>query len=557
MLRKNFLIILVFCLVFLAAGLFPFTAQGAEPYPILVGLYPSAELYTSVEEINTYNTDFGGDVFSMAGTFLDFESPDWFINAELAAAFNNKYLPFVNLGAGGYGTEYTAEEIANGVLDAEIRNWANVYEFWAKGGDVGRRAFIAPLQEMNGGYAPYSGDAENFIKAYLRIQQIFMEEGVPEDSVSWVYAPNGWHNSTTGYPFEEGYPGDSAVDIVAFSSFNWGDCWTYTSSQGYEEIFEPYLIRMQAMAPGKPIFIAEIGSLTEGLDRGVWFTDTLSKIGDFPAVKGLLYFNRSETPFIDNPSQQCLTIDHRLEAGDPYPNEGLAEFEQIVTQPPYGYWAPNSPEMMNIVFSRPISTFEDVWEASEFSEQSSIYYQSWVERLADAGITGGCGSTTIDLGPVTDFTYNYYCPNNAVTRAQMAVFLQKGIGGSTFTPPPADGSHPFSDIAGHWAEDWIEELYDTGMTGGYPDGTYRPQNQVTRAQMAVFLLRAKYGNTYTPPPASGGSFTDVAGHWAEAWIEQLALEGITSGYPDGTYRPELLIIRGQMAVFLVKTFDLP
>jgi hypothetical protein len=56
---------------------------------------------------------------------------------------------------------------------------------------------------------------------------------------------------------------------------------------------------------------------------------------------------------------------------------------------------------------------------------------------------------------------------------------------------------------------------------------------------------------------SGGSFTDVAGHWAEAWIEQLAEEGITSGYPDGTYRPNNNVTRAEMAVFLVRTFNLP
>jgi len=113
------------------------------------------------------------------------------------------------------------------------------------------------------------------------------------------------------------------------------------------------------------------------------------------------------------------------------------------------------------------------------------------------------------------------------------------------------------DIGGHWAESWIEELFDSGMTGGYPDGTYRPLNQVTRAEMAIFLLKARHGNTYTPPEASGGAFSDVAGHWAEAWIDQLAAEGITSGYPDGTFKPDRTVTRAEMAVFLVNAFGLP
>jgi hypothetical protein len=134
----------------------------------------------------------------------------------------------------------------------------------------------------------------------------------------------------------------------------------------------------------------------------------------------------------------------------------------------------------------------------------------------------------------------------------MAIFLLKGMG---VTPPASDGSHPFSDIAGHWAEAWIEELYDTSITGGYPDGTYRPKNQVTRAEMAIFLLK---GIGVSPPPSDGSHpFTDIADHWAEAWIEELYDQGITGGYPDSTYRPENRVTRAEMAVFLVKAFNLP
>jgi hypothetical protein len=68
----------------------------------------------------------------------------------------------------------------------------------------------------------------------------------------------------------------------------------------------------------------------------------------------------------------------------------------------------------------------------------------------------------------------------------MAIFLLKGIGVS---PPPLDGSHPFSDISGHWAEAWVEQLAIKGITSGYPDGTFKPDRTVTRAEMAVFLVK--------------------------------------------------------------------
>jgi hypothetical protein len=162
----------------------------------------------------------------------------------------------------------------------------------------------------------------------------------------------------------------------------------------------------------------------------------------------------------------------------------------------------------------------------------------FVEAIFSAGLTSG-------------FPDGTYRPDNPVTRAEMAVFIKKGIHGSTYTPPTPDGSHPFSDIDGHWAEAWIEDLYDEGFTSGFPDGTYRPD-------MAVFLKKAIHGSAYTSPTPDGSHpFSDIAGHWAEAWIEDLYDEGITSGFPDGTYRPENTATRAEMAVFLVNAFGLP
>ena len=169
----------------------------------------------------------------------------------------------------------------------------------------------------------------------------------------------------------------------------------------------------------------------------------------------------------------------------------------------------------------------------------SFWAFDWVEAIAAAGLTSGYPDGT-------------YRPENQVTRAEMATFLLRGMGASA---PPVDGSHPFSDITGHWAEIFIEELYDQGITEGYPDGTYRPENQVTRAEMAVFLLK---GIGSTPPPLDGSHpFPDIAGHWAEIFIEELFDQAITGGYPDGTYRPETRVTRAEMAVFLVNTFNIP
>jgi hypothetical protein len=95
-----------------------------------------------------------------------------------------------------------------------------------------------------------------------------------------------------------------------------------------------------------------------------------------------------------------------------------------------------------------------------------------------------------------------------------------------------------------------------GITSGCGKFNYCPNADVTRAQMAVFLLRAKHGAGYSPPPATG-VFDDVdLSHWAVHWIEQLAAEGITSGCGNGNYCPDAVVTRDQMAVFLVRIFGL-
>jgi hypothetical protein len=146
-----------------------------------------------------------------------------------------------------------------------------------------------------------------------------------------------------------------------------------------------------------------------------------------------------------------------------------------------------------------------------------------------------------------------------VLREQLAVFLLRAKYGSTYLPPDAGASTGFSDVSpSYWAADWIKQLAAEGVTGGCGGGKFCPKGNVTRAQMAVFLLRAKYGSTYLPPDAGASTgFSDVpVNYWAADWIKQLAAKGITGGCGSGKYCPEGTINRAQMAVFLQKTFNL-
>jgi parallel beta-helix repeat protein/predicted outer membrane repeat protein len=150
-----------------------------------------------------------------------------------------------------------------------------------------------------------------------------------------------------------------------------------------------------------------------------------------------------------------------------------------------------------------------------------------------------------------------YCPTNPVTRAQMAVFLLKAMYGAAYVPADATGT-VFNDVpADNIFAKWIEQLAAEGITGGCGGGNYCPNTPVSREQMAVFLLVAEHGTGYTPPAATG-VFNDIPADYPFApWIEALAAEGITGGCGGGNFCPKTAVNRGQMAVFLVAAFDLP
>jgi S-layer homology domain len=169
----------------------------------------------------------------------------------------------------------------------------------------------------------------------------------------------------------------------------------------------------------------------------------------------------------------------------------------------------------------------------------------FIENLFHNAVTGGCAG-------------GGYCPSSNVTRAQMAVFLLKARWGAVFLPPPATGT-AFPDVpASNPFARWIEELSREGVTGGCGGGLYCPDNPVTRQQMAVFLLKTLHGATYLPDPCAG-DYDDVPcpSQFAD-WIEDLGGHGITGGcsVSPPLYCPLNSVLRQQMAAFLVKTFGL-
>jgi hypothetical protein len=187
----------------------------------------------------------------------------------------------------------------------------------------------------------------------------------------------------------------------------------------------------------------------------------------------------------------------------------------------------------------------DDWIPATYPFDDVAIFNAEIGDLYNTGITSGCG-------------VRQYCPSAQILRAQMAIFMLRAMLGSYHSPPPlGPGGSSFSDVGLY--DTWIEEFYQTGITSGCATNPLRfcPGDPVSRAQMAIFILRALEGPSYQPPPLppSGSSFNDVT-LYAD-WIEELANRGITLGCGGGNYCPANPVTRGQMALFIHRAWGLP
>lgn len=186
------------------------------------------------------------------------------------------------------------------------------------------------------------------------------------------------------------------------------------------------------------------------------------------------------------------------------------------------------------------STFTDV--------PPSYWAWRFIENLYTRGVSTTCGTNPLR-----------YCPEDAMTRGDMAIFLLRAKEGAAYVPPacvtPAFIDVPCSDSRAPW----INELVRRGVTAGCGNGNYCPESPVTREQMAVFLLVTKEGAGYHPGfTCTSAPFTDVPCYSPFApWVRELVARGITAGCGNGAYCPTLTVNRAQMSVFISTTFNLP
>lgn len=168
-------------------------------------------------------------------------------------------------------------------------------------------------------------------------------------------------------------------------------------------------------------------------------------------------------------------------------------------------------------------TFRDVPASHPFASD--------IAWLSQRGITTGWPDGT-------------FRPQEPVTRAAFAAFLYRMAGCPAYAPP---SSTPFRDVpVTHSFYREISWAASMGITRGWADGSFRPEAPITRDAIAAFLYRFAGSPEYVP----GASFVDVAGNEHRTAIDWMASTGISTGWPDATFRPGLNTERAAIAAFL-------
>ena len=162
------------------------------------------------------------------------------------------------------------------------------------------------------------------------------------------------------------------------------------------------------------------------------------------------------------------------------------------------------------------------------------YYRDAVEWAVENGVTNGTSKTT-------------FSPKKACTRAEAVTFLWRAKG----EPEAKSAATRFSDVpADTWYSKAVAWAVETGVTNGFPDGSFRSNDTCTRAQIVTFLWRANN----SPVPKDGGTcFPDVpADEWYSSSVAWAVETKVTNGFPDGTFGLNDDCMRSQIVTFLYR-----
>lgn len=144
---------------------------------------------------------------------------------------------------------------------------------------------------------------------------------------------------------------------------------------------------------------------------------------------------------------------------------------------------------------------------------------------------------------------NSFRPDNNITRAEVATILAR-LSKGFVDGEIYDGSASDLDVS-VWYATYMTYAIENGIISGYEDGTVRPTDNITRGEFAAMLIR------FLDKVAEGTTdFEDAMGHWSEAYLAVLVNDGVLNGYEDDTIRPDRNLSRAEAVKMINKAIEL-
>ena len=201
-------------------------------------------------------------------------------------------------------------------------------------------------------------------------------------------------------------------------------------------------------------------------------------------------------------------------------------------------------------------TIPDLDDGAAAAHYTNTYHGSWIPPVDPDPTPDPDPGDKPELNTEDHYAYivgyedGSVQPEGDITRAEVATIFFRLL-----TDESRDAfwsqTNDYTDVpADAWYNNAVSTLSNAGVIDGYEDGTFKPDGNITRAEFATIAVRF-FEATYD----GGDLFSDIAGHWAQDYINEAANAGIVDGYPDGTFQPQQLITRAEAMTMVNRTID--
>ena len=201
-------------------------------------------------------------------------------------------------------------------------------------------------------------------------------------------------------------------------------------------------------------------------------------------------------------------------------------------------------------------TIPDLDDGAAAAHYTNTYHGSWIPPVDPDPTPDPDPGDKPELNTEDHYAYivgyedGSVQPEGDITRAEVATIFFRLL-----TDESRDAfwsqTNDYTDVpADAWYNNAVSTLSNAGVIDGYEDGTFKPDGNITRAEFATIAVRF-FEATYDGEDL----FSDIAGHWAQDYINEAANAGIVDGYPDGTFRPQQLITRAEAMTMVNRTID--